>query len=64
MSTFSSASPAVHNQSVLDDLMGKMDVRVSRLNRLWDTRLMRLEQSKQVIEFETEVPKVSEFVVL
>lgn len=48
---------------MIDDLISKMDIRVNRLNRLWDTRLTRLEQSKQVIEFESEVPEVSTIMI-
>lgn len=39
-------------------MISKMNARISRLNRLWDSRHTRLEQSKQIIEFEGEVPKV------
>lgn len=39
-------------------MVHKMETQVSRLNRLCDTRLLKLDQSKEVIEFETEIPKV------
>ena len=35
-----------------------MDSKVNKVIRLWTTRNTRLEQSKQVIKFEGEVPKV------
>lgn len=46
------------DQLVIEGLVNKMEARISRLNRLWENRHTRLEQSKQVIEFEQEVPKV------
>lgn len=39
-------------------MVHKMETQVSRLNHLCDTRLLKLDQSKEVIEFETEIPKV------
>ena len=47
------------DQLVIEGLVNKMEARISRLNRLWENRHTRLEQSKQVIEFEQEVPKVT-----
>ena len=46
------------DQQVIEEHIQQMDQRVSHLNRLWNSRNTRLEQSKQVIEFEEEVPKV------
>ena len=54
----SSMTSSQPDQLVVEDLVNKMNAKVSRLNRLWDSRHMRLEQSKQIIEFEEEVPKV------
>jgi thioesterase domain-containing protein len=46
------------DQQIINDLIGKIDGRMNKLKRLWDTRHTRLELSKQVIEFEEEVPRV------
>lgn len=53
-----SALSSQPDQLVIEGLVNKMEARISRLNRLWENRHTRLEQSKQVIEFEQEVPKV------
>uniref|UniRef100_A0A1X7TP97 Uncharacterized protein n=1 Tax=Amphimedon queenslandica TaxID=400682 RepID=A0A1X7TP97_AMPQE len=46
------------NRAIFDGIVHKIGTRLSRLNRLCESRLLRLDQSKDVIQFEAEVPKM------
>lgn len=50
---------AVSSQQILEGLVKDMDMKVAKALRTWDTRHTRLEQCKQVLLFEEEVPKVT-----
>ncbi len=49
---------AATGQLILEGLLKDMDTKVSRAIRMWETRNVRLDQCKQVILFEEQVPEV------
>lgn len=54
----SSLSASQAGQQVIEELIREMYSKVNKVIRFWTTRNTRLEQSKQVIKFEGEVPKI------